>query len=46
MWTDLQAFLVWSLGDMLMFAMMVYLAMCAFLALATAIAWSIRTLRP
>jgi len=46
MWTDLQAFLVWALGDLLMFSMMVYTTMSFFLALATAAAWSIRNLRP
>jgi len=46
MWTDLQAFLVWSLGDLLMYAMMLYVAMAFLLALATATAWAIRNLRP
>jgi len=46
MWTDLQAFLVWSLGDLLMLSMMVYLMMAFFLALTTATAWAIRNLRP
>jgi len=46
MWTDLQAFLVWSLGDLLMFAMMVYILMAFVLALTTATAWAIRELRP
>jgi len=45
MWTDLQAFLVWALGDLLMFAMMVYIFMAFILGLTTVTAWAIRELR-
>ena len=46
MWTDLQAFFVWSCGDGVMLVLMLFLVECFLMGLIIAGSWAIRNLRP
>ena len=46
LWTDLQAFLVFALGDLLVTGMLLYLVISFFLGLTLITGWAIRNVRP